>query len=51
LIGFESGVYSVDALTFSGVPSLGGVGGKLKELDVGIEDAPDNCADEFEAFG
>jgi hypothetical protein len=23
----------------------------LKELDVGIEDAPDNCADEFEAFG
>lgn len=31
--GLFSGVYSVDELTFSGVPSFGGVGGKLKEAD------------------
>lgn len=41
--GFDSGVYSVDAVTFSGVPSFGGVGGKLNELDVGTDDAEPIC--------
>lgn len=36
LIGLLSGVYSV-VLTFSGVPSFGGVGGKLNDPDVVIE--------------
>ena len=31
--GLLSGVYSLCPCTFSGVPSLGGVGGKLNELD------------------
>lgn len=51
LTGFDSGVYSVAAFTFSGVPSLGGVGGKLNELDVGMdEDEPDSCPAEFETW-
>lgn len=49
--GLDSGVYSVDAATFSGVPSFGGVGGKLNELDVGTDDDDPSCDEEFVGFG
>ena len=44
-------MYSVDAATFSGVPSFGGVGGKLNELDVGTDDDDPSCDEEFVGFG